>query len=194
MFQLHACIRWRRPVTTHCVLCKLQRIYHSEFTAMTWPLQFNPWRIQCSCPTPSSRYFMSLSEFVSYSNLSLHEVQRITILSPFHRHASLTCELKRVMEVREEEWRPKKSRKGSRFIGAFQSVHCHPVSLSKQNIGSKTVKYTRYTHFGLTRNLVLTMCPRLHGTWASNVLQPRVLSVGSWATRTKIAVSGKLTA
>jgi len=191
VFQLHARIRWRHPVTTRYVLCKLQRIFHSEFTVMTRPLQFSSWRTQRSCPTPWRRYFTSVSQIVSYSKLSLHEAQCITILRPFLRYASLVCELKRVMEVREEGWRPKKSRKVSSFIGTYQSVHCHPVSLSKQNIGSKTVKYTRYTHFGPTHNLLLTMCPRLHGTWASNVLQPRVLSAGSWATRTKIAVSGK---
>jgi hypothetical protein len=191
VFQPNARIRWRRPVTTHCVLYKLQRIFHSEFTAMTWPLQFSSWRIQCSCLTPWRRYFTSVSEFISHSNLSLHEAQCITILRRFHRHASSACELKRVMEVREEGWRPKKSRKGSSFAGAFQSVHFLPVSISKQNICSKTVKYTRYTHFGPTHNLVRTVCRRLHNAWAPNVLQPRVLSASSWATRTKIAVSGK---
>ena len=135
------------------------------------------------------RYFASVS--VRYSDLSLYEAQCITILRLFHRYASLARELKRVMEVREEGWRPKKSRKGSSFIGAFQSVHCHPVSLSKQNIGSKTVKYTGCTHFDPTHNLVLTICPKLHSTWDSNVLEPKVLSAGSRATRTKTAVSGK---
>jgi hypothetical protein len=132
---------------------------------MIWPLQFNSCSIQCSCPNPWMRYFTSVSEFISNFNLSLHAAQCITILRPFHRHASFACELKRVMEVREEGWRPKKSRKGSSFIGAFQSVHCHPVSLSKQNIDLETVKYTRYTHFGPTQYLILTMCPRLHSTW-----------------------------
>ena len=165
MFQLRVRIWWRLPVTTHCVLCKLQQIFHSEFAAMTWPLQFNSRRIQCSCPTPWRRHFTSASEFVRHSKLSLHGAQCITILRPFRRYASLASELKRVMEVREARWRPKKSRKDSSFIGAFQPVHCHPVSLSIQNIGSKTVKYTGCTHFGPTHNLVLTICPKLHSTW-----------------------------
>jgi hypothetical protein len=176
VFQLHTRIRWRRPVTTQCVLLKITadlsfRIHRHD---MTFAIKFMKNSVQLPHSLKEIFYVCIWIRNLFKSLLARSAVHNDSSSIPSICFISQPVKLKREREVREEGWRPKKSRKCSSFIGAFQSVHCRPVSLSKQNIGSKTVKYIRYTHFGPIYNLVRTTCLRHMSRTSLGPTQPPV--------------------